>query len=143
MISVTATASGTLGENTHNQGIYNEGGPISSPSMTNVVASATSGAENFGIYNVGSGTYVMTNVTASASGGPTSQNYGVKNVAGVSKINHSVIKGTTNTIYNQSPATTYVGATQLDGGAVNILGGTLKCIDVYDESYNALNGTCQ
>ncbi len=142
MISVTATASGTLGENTHNRGIYNEGGPISSPTMTNVVATATSGAENVGIYNVGSGTYVMTNVTASASGGPTSENYGVLNIAGVSKINHSVIKGTTNTIYNQSPATTYVGATQLDGGAASN-SGTLKCIDVYDESYNALNGTCQ
>jgi hypothetical protein len=56
------------------------------------------------------------------------------------KINHSVIKGATNTIYNGSGVTTLVGNTQLDGGAVS---GTLTCVGAFDTNYVTLGTNCQ
>jgi hypothetical protein len=75
----------------------------------------------------------MTNVTATGSGGTSS--YGVYNIIdGTIKINHSLIKGITNTIFNGSGVLTLVGNTQLDGGAA-VDDGTLTCVGVYDGSY--------
>jgi hypothetical protein len=159
---VIAAASGGTG----NYGVYNDS--WSSPTMTHLAATASGGGYNVAIlnhnssytithvtataseggYNVGvknecspsiSYAVTMMNVTATASGGTT--NYGVYNDnSGTVKINHSVINGTTNTVYNGSGVTTYVGNTQLDGGAVS---GTLTCIGAYDANYVALNTSCQ
>ena len=125
MTNVTATGSG----GTNNYGVFNT---LSSPTMTNVTATASGGTNNRGVYNTSSSP-TMTNVTASASGG--TNNYGVNsNVSGTIRINHSVIKGSTNTVMNYSGVTTYVGNTQLDGGPVSN-SGTLICAGVYDENY--------
>jgi hypothetical protein len=155
--NVTASASG----GTENCGVVNIS---SSPRMKNVTASGSGGSENCGVHNVVSSSPIMTNVTASASGGtvrnggvvncsssPTMTNvmasasgtnsYGVySETSGTIRINYTVIKGSTNTIRNGSGVTTYVGNTQLDGGAVS---GTLTCVGAYDENYVALDTSCQ
>ena len=82
----------------------------------------------------------MTNVTISAQGGASG--YGVFNESsGTVRINHSVIKGVNATVRNGSGVTTYVGNTQLDGGAVSNTG-TLICAGVYDGNYSFYPSTC-
>jgi hypothetical protein len=66
-------------------------------------------------------------------------NYGILNTnsAGGSykvTVNHSQIKGNSNTILNAAGFTTQIGASQLDGGDVSN-SGTLTCYGVYDENY--------
>ena len=133
ILHVTARASGgSYG----NFGVYNIS---SSPLMTNVTASASGGLDSRGVWN-DSSSPVMTNVTARASGG--NYNYGVHNyTSGTVKINHSVISGTTHTIYNESGVTTMVANTQLDGGTVANYG-TLTCAGIYDENYTFYPNTC-
>jgi hypothetical protein len=132
MTNVTASASG--GTNTY--GVYNSS---SSPTMTNVTASASGGTNTYGVYNSSSSPTMM-NVTASGSGGTT--NRGIYSTSsGTIRINHSVIKGSTNTVWNGSGVTTYVGNTQLDGGPVSN-SGTLTCAGVYNENYAFYATTC-
>ena len=130
------TASGSEG-NEFNFGVYNDF--TSSPTMTNVTASASGGTDNYGVFN-SSSSPTMTNVTASGSGGTT--NRGVySEISGTIRINHSVIKGSTNTVWNGSGVTTYVGNTQLDGGPASN-SGTLTCAGVYSETYTFYASTC-
>jgi hypothetical protein len=136
MMNVTATASG--GATSSNNGVFSYD---STPAMTNVTATASGGASssNTGVYNYSSNAS-MTNVTATASGG---ESRGVYNhTSGTVKINHSLIRGSTNTIMNLSGVTTYIGNSQLDGGGVSN-SGTLTCVGVYDENYAALGNNCQ
>jgi hypothetical protein len=83
----------------------------------------------------------MTNITASGSGVGT-LNYGVYSLSsGTIRINHSVIKGTYASVYNEVGVTTRVGATQMDGGPP-INSGTLTCAGVYDENYTFYATAC-
>jgi hypothetical protein len=109
--------------------------------MSNMTVTASGGStNNYGAYNLSSSP-TMSNVTIIASGGSTS--CGVYNIfSGMVKINNSVIKGATNTIYNSGGMTTRVGNTQLDGGAV-LNAGTLTCVGAYDTGYGALGTNCQ
>ncbi len=67
MNNVTATAIVTVGgEGATSLGVYNKS---SSPTMTNVTATATDGDETNGVYNYSSSSPTMTNVTATATGG--------------------------------------------------------------------------
>lgn len=158
MINVTATASG----GTTNYGVYTNG---SSLTMMNVVASASGGSNNYGVYYRNSPSLTMTNVMTTATGGTNSygvyndssspvmmgvvaiasggtNSYGVYNTgSGTIKINHSRIQGTTGTICNEAGATTFVGNTQMDGGAP-YNNGTLTCAGVYDENYTFYANTC-
>jgi hypothetical protein len=129
---VTASASG----GTYNYGVYNSS---SSPAMTNVTASASGGTNSIGVDNVSSSP-TINNSVISASGG--SSNYGIYNYASgggpyIVLVNNSQVTGNTNTIYNDTEFTTRVGASQLDGGAVFVGGGTVTCIGVYDENYTS------
>jgi len=104
--------------------------------MQNVTASASRGTYNYGLYNYASSP-TMQNSSLSASGG--TNNYGVYNDATSGsftvRINNSqVITASTATIYNNAYFTTFVGASQLAGGAVTG-GGTIICAGVYDENY--------
>ncbi len=127
MTNVTAVASGGSGINA---GVSNSAG--SSPVMTNVTSTASGSSQSYGVINTNSSP-VMSNVTATG-------NYGIYcDSSGMIKINHSVIKGATNTIYNGSGVTTLVGNTQLDGGAVS---GTLTCVGAYDTNYVTLGTNC-
>jgi hypothetical protein len=132
MTNVTTLASGG---GSGNFGVRNYS---SSPTMTSVTATASGGMYSYGVSNVYSSSPTMTNVTASASGGTT--NIGVYCNNGTIRINHSVIKGTTNTVYNTGGATTLIGNTQLDGGPVS---GTLTCVGAYDGNYVTLNTSCK
>ena len=134
ILHVTARA---LGGTQDNYGVYNTS---SSPVMTNVTADGLGGAASHGIRNVSSSP-VMTNVTASGSGGGL-MNWGVySSSSGTVKIAHSVIKGTSGTIGNETGVTTWVANTQLDGGPV-YNSGTLTCAGVYDENYTFYASTC-
>jgi hypothetical protein len=137
MTKVTVTAA----EGTYNRGVSNN--EHSSPTMINSTVTASGGTYSYGVVNTTSSP-TMTNVTVTASGG-TNSNQGVRNndVCTV-KINHSIIKGTTNPIYNYSPGITRIANTQLDGGpAYNQAGGTLTCLGAYDDNYVALSTNCQ
>jgi hypothetical protein len=133
MNDVIVTATG----GTFNYGVVNIG---FSPTMTNVSVTALGGVVNNGVYNINSSP-TMTNITATASGG-TASNNGVRNDGGTVRINHSVIKGTTYSIFNNSGVAAFVGNTQLDGGTTSV-GGTLSCVGAYNEAYVALNNSCQ
>jgi hypothetical protein len=136
MTNVTVSASGALSS----YGVYNDS--ASAPTMTNVTVNVSAAVSTYGVTNISSSA-TMTNVTVNPSGG-SSSNQGVLNLANSGrtvKINHSVIQGTTETIYNGS-GTTLVGNTQLDGAAVSD-GGTLTCVGAYNGSYAALNTSCQ
>jgi hypothetical protein len=136
MTNVTAIASGS---SIANRGVENDN---SSPIMTNVSATASGGSDNRGVDN-NTSSPIMTNVAATASGG--SNSYGVYNfnyASATVKINHSVIKGTTNSIFNNSAATIFVANTQLDGGVV-FNEGTITCVGTYNASYVALDTICQ
>jgi hypothetical protein len=135
MTNVTASGSG----GPKNCGVHNLS---SSPAMMNVTASGSggTGSMNCGVVNC-FGSPTMTNVTASGSGG--TDNYGVYSTnPGTIMIHNSVIIGSTNTIFNDANTTTRVANTKLDGGAVSN-SGTLTCVGAYDETYIALNTTCQ
>jgi hypothetical protein len=109
------------------------GNSSSSPIMTNV---EIIGIMLYGVHNEASSP-AMTNlrVSASASFGVYSEG------AGSVRINHSVIHGFTNTIVNNG-GITYVGNTQLDGGSVSNIAGTVTCAGVYDENYTFYPSTC-
>ena len=114
MTNVTATATST---GTDNYGVFNYN---SSPSMTNVTATASGGTYNYGVYN-NSSSPSMTNVTATASGGNDS--YGVVNDVSSSPTMMNVIAtatGGTNSnygVYNysSSPSMTNVTASATGG----------------------------
>ena len=133
MINVTARASG----GTTNYGVRNA--TASSPTMTNVTATALGGTSNHGVSNVSSSPTIQ-NSTISASGG--TNNYGIFNDFVATSIytvtvNNSQITGSNNTVRNDSHFTVRIGASKLDGGAVNVNGGTVTCIGAYDENYTS------
>ncbi len=137
MTNVTATASGGQ----YNHGVVNYS---SSPTMTNVIATASGGYYNYGINN-NSSSLTMTNVTATASGGAAS-NYGLFNYAlsasYVINIDRSTFSGATNSIANNAYFTLRIGASKLAGGAANTAG-NYTCVGSYNDSYTALDNTCQ
>lgn len=138
MTNVTATVSGN---NLSNSGVSNNQSTIT---MNNVISSVSGNSqENRGIDNYVS-TSTMINIIATATGG--TKNYGVYNFSydpsAIAKINNSVIKGTTNTIYNGSDATIFVANSQLDGG-VAFNAGVITCIGTYNTLYIGLNANCQ
>lgn len=138
MTNVTAIVSG---DNLSNSGVTNN---QSTSTMTNVISTVSGNSqENRGIDNYVSKS-TMINIIATASGG--AKNYGVYNFSydptAIAKINSSVIKGTTNTIYNNSDATIFVANSQLDGGAA-FNEGIITCIGTYNSLYIGLNASCQ
>ena len=133
MSNVTATASG----GTSNYGIANDSS--SSPTMNKVTSTASGGTNSYGISNCSSSS-TMTNVTATALGGIN--NIGIFNHCGSTiKIEHSVISGSSYTIYNEV-ATIMIGNTRLDGGPIVNSGGTIICAGVYDENFTFYSNTC-
>jgi hypothetical protein len=141
MTHVIASASG----GTQNIGVSNYSSSSTmtntTPIMTDVTASASGGTYCHGVEN-NSSAPIMTNVTVSALGG-IAHNYGVHSYnSGTIRINHSVIKGTTNTVYNDVGTMTFIGNTQLDGGDV-FNDGTLTCVGTFNGNYVALNINCQ
>jgi len=116
--------------------IYNNS---SSPTMTNVTATASGGTQNIGVINNVSASPTMTNVTATASGG--TQNIGVINNVSASPTMTNVTataSGGTNNIgvinnVSASPTMTNVTATASGGtnnyGVYNGVSGTVVRID--------------
>jgi len=159
--NVTATAIVTVGgEGATSLGVYNKS---SSPTMTNVTATATDGDETNGVYNYSSSSPTMTNVTATATGGTFNRgvsndsssspsmnnvtatatggagNFGVYNSSSSPTIRNSSISGTTNSILNEG-STAQVADTALGGG--NVAGGGFTCVGAYTTAFVALPGNC-
>ena len=135
MTDVSASASG----GTQSYGVYND--DFSSPIINNSVIRASDGTGyNRGIYNSASSP-IINNSVIRASGGLST--YGIDNTASSGTytvlVNNSQVSGGTNTIRNDSGFTTRVGASQLDGGAVD---GVVTCAGVYDENYAFYASTC-
>jgi len=101
------------------------------------------GSSSYGVYN-SDASLAINNSIISAIGGDS--NYGIFNNSATSycdvEVHNSQILGSTNSIRNDTMFLTYVGASQLGGGAViSPGGGTVKCIGVYDENYNSAGYT--
>ena len=119
----------------------------SSPTMNDVTASATgstAGTVNAGVYNSDSSP-TISNSRISASGG--SINWGIRNSGSAPGsytvlVNHSRIVAATSTIANDNLFTTRIGASQLSGGPVSTLFGTMTCAGVYDGAYAFFASTC-
>lgn len=110
--------------------IYNDS---ASPRLTRVTAESigAGGSENIGVYNYNSSSPTMTDVTATASG--ATSNYGVYSVDSSPTIKHSRLSGSTRSLFHGSPTgITRVALTELVGP---ILGssGNLRCFDNYDQ----------
>jgi hypothetical protein len=163
MTNVSAAASG--GTSSTNHGVYND---TSSPTMTNVSAAASGGGFACGVFNQTSSP-TMFSVNASGSGG--TNNHGMCNTASSATIHNSVITGSggassdgissvgsggpytvtvdasqitgsTNTISQSASYTSLIGASKLDGGAVQAFG-TYTCTASYNGSYAALPAACR
>lgn len=162
MVHVTARAS----NGTSNRAVENANG--SSPKMTHVTAEAWGGDDNYGVFNYNSSSPKMMDVTAVAERGISygvynddssadilnstisasrgTSNYGIYNgsiCSGICviKIENSRITGDTNTIVNMAAEfATFVGASQLNGGDVNVFDGTVTCYGCYDEYYTNSGG---
>jgi hypothetical protein len=155
MTNVTAAALG--GSNCY--GIYNNS---SSPVFSNVTVSASGGGPNYGIYN-SSSVLTLKDVTIVSNGGGNnygiyndsstvtlidavstvwggSLNYGLYDDSSTTKVNHSVLSGTDNSVYTDSTSTTLIGNTQLDGAVGST--GTTTCAGVYDSSFTFYASTC-
>lgn len=137
MTGLNITASGGT---TNTLGVYNYS---SSPVLKNVTVAASGGTNCCAVRNDDS-LPIINNSTLSATDG--TNNYGIYNVNNGGSylvlINHSQIRGATNTIYNALGITVRVGATLLDGGNVTPNGGTCTCAGVYDETYHFFASTC-
>jgi hypothetical protein len=82
----------------------------------------------------------MTDVTASASGG-SSSNYGVFQQGGTATIHHSILFGSSNSLFVTSGSPVRVGASQLRG-LVSVIG-SATCAASYNGNFVALNAACQ
>ncbi len=135
MTNVTAIGSGAAASN---YGVRNVGS--SSPAMTNVTATGALGTNNYGVYN-NSSSPTMTNVTATGSGGTANIGVYNNNSSGTVKIDHSVLRGATNSISNGAGVATLIGSSKLEGAAYDdgTSGGSITCVGVYDANYSAFS----
>jgi hypothetical protein len=89
--------------------------------------------------NLNGGDVHLRHSSASATGG-TTENVGLRaftSVPRTSTVEHSVLVGSTNTVTTEDQATVRIAQTRLQGGPVEVLGGTLVCFSVYDGDFNA------
>jgi hypothetical protein len=142
MNSVVITAYGAAGP-VGNCGVCNFG---ASPTMNHVTVNVSDGVNlNYAVYNDSSSVAIQNSTIGCASSSSTSV-YGIYNTAASGAytvtINNSQIASRINTIYNDSHFATFVGASQLSGGAVITNTGTVLCAGVYDENYTFYSNTC-
>ena len=134
MHNVTATATG----GDYNFGVFNDS---SSPSMTNVTATADSNnwTHSYGVYNFDSSSPTMTNVTATGKNA-VGNNMGVYNsLSSWPSIRNSSIAGTDFSIFNSGTSNAGVADTAL-GGVV--AGSGFTCVGVYTTAFVVLDASC-
>ena len=101
-------------------------------------------SDNSAVYNVNSSSAVITNLRADASGGAS--NYGVFTsnygafTGGTIRIDHSVINGTTGSIFTDTTYTALIANTRISGTVTN--NGTTTCAGVYNNNYTFYANTC-
>jgi hypothetical protein len=134
MHNVTATATG----GDYNFGVFNDS---SSPSMTNVTATADSNnwAHSYGVYNASSSPS-MTNVTATGKNAYGNEIGVYNSLSSWPSIRNSAITGTTNSIFNDGTSNAKVADTMLDGPVT--AGAGLKCVGVYTTAFAPLGTAC-
>lgn len=120
-------------------GMSNSGGTANVYDSTFVVT-GTGGPKGF--YGT-SGTYNIYNTSLDVSGG--SGRSGVYITGGTMTVNidRSTIASTGNVFTLQTASTLNVGASQLEGSISNTGSATITCVGAYDESFAALNTSCQ
>ena len=97
-------------------------------------------------YSVGRGVHNLESSTIIQNSTISGTTYALYNEAVTGsytiKVDQSRLSGSADAIRNISQYTVYVGASLLDGGA-STGSGTYHCVGAYDETYTALDGTCQ
>lgn len=136
MTNLTAVATG--GTNSH--ALHFNG--ASTPFINNATAIASGSAnDNFAVYIIEAASPVMTNLKADASGGANNYAIYAKTfvaTGGTVKLDHSVIKGTTNAVYADATYTVQIGGTRIDGSVTGP--GSYICAGVYNENYTFYSG---
>jgi hypothetical protein len=140
MTDVSATANG--GE--YARGIENS---TSSPKRTNVTATASGGStENTGAYIYFQSSPTIRESLISARGTASRGVWGqvLPDGTALVKIENSEVKGATGTVRAEGGYKVHVGASKLDGGAVDTAGAgsEVKCAGVHDENYVLSPNTC-
>lgn len=119
----------------HGYGILNSSNPNADYTiLENVTVTVTGGWSDglvYGVYNTQNSKTVMRNAKVTVT--DPNGGYGVYNNDSIIKIDNSVINGPSFSVYSPG-GTAYIGYTKLE----NSLGGTLKCIGVYDGDYNPI-----
>jgi hypothetical protein len=96
---------------------------------------------NYTLYSVGSVTLTVRDSTVTASGG--AGNYGVvSTVNSTATIHNSVIRGATDAV-SVINSTGRIATSLVDGGISTSGSGTLICVGAYDQSFTALDASCQ
>jgi hypothetical protein len=104
---------------------------------------ASGGEEAIGILSEGS-TVELEGADLSATGGSVAS-LGLSSRGQPSRITvrGSVLRGATHAIRQDSAGETFVGASQLVGGAERASSGTLRCVASFDSSYEGLDASCR
>ena len=164
MTNVTVLAGGPYDMSV---GVWNDN---SAPMMTDVYIYASDSTQNYGVMNTNSSAPTMTNVDITATMGDDycagvrntdsnatirhsvissiecADNYGVLNDASdgfyTVVIQNSQVSAYPHTIQNNTGYTTNIGASQLEWGTVNIVGGSVVCAGCYDQNYTFYPSTC-
>ncbi len=125
-----------------NIGVSNDS---SVPTMRNVTVDTKGGQYNYAVSNARSSVLITDSLLKASDG---VNNYGLYNfyLEGTTlyevKVDRSTIEGGTNSIFNDLYFRTYVGDSQLKGGAVDN-NWMLTCVGVYGGTYAALSNLCQ
>lgn len=137
LTDITATASG---DNNISAAVFSSTGASPSISNATLMTSGT-GFNHYTLYSVGS-TPTVSNSTITAADGSTI-NYGIISaVASTTTIYSSIIRGTNGAVYMLN-STGRIATSLLEGGVIISGTGNLTCVGAYNQSFAALNASCQ
>jgi hypothetical protein len=128
-VALTNTRINASGGTLYNVAIFYDSSLSSE--IRDVTMNVSGGSWSIGVWT-SSSTILMANDRINVSGG-SDQTIGVYSAGSSSiKINHSIIKSSATTVGVDSGGAAYIGASQLDGGAVT---GSVTCAGVYNENF--------
>jgi hypothetical protein len=130
-----------ISDSESNYGVFNLNNSV--PTLLNVDVTATLGSTCVGVHNTDSGATIRHSIIKAVE---CTDDYGVLNAASSGAntvvIQSSQVSAATYSIQNNTGYTTNIGATLLEWGSVNTLGGTTTCAGCYDDDYTFYPETC-
>jgi hypothetical protein len=138
LTEITAMASG---DGNIGAAVFNTSSASPSIDNSTLITSGT-GFSHYTLYSIGSSTPTVRNSTITAIDG-SAVNYGILGaVNSTTTLYNSIVRGTTYAVYMLN-AFGNIATSLVDGGVFLDGSGSLACVGAYDQSFLALNGTCQ